>query len=146
MIPGKKSRIYSEYEIQMILFYATMLLFVPNILVFTYIFEIDQYVDILQFIFWLLMSVLAITAFGTGFFLLRKDRLKRRVKPAYQSEFIYLLFISAFGLLGIAVLYDYLGGNRAYIANLLVVIFAFFVFMLITLGRKYFKFDYMKKK
>ncbi len=146
MIPGKKVKIHSEFEIRMILFYATAILLVPNILVITYTFDIDQHVNILQFIFWALMATLALTGIGTGILFLRRDYLKRKVKPSYRSEFIYLLFISAFGLLGIAVLYDYLGGSRQYIANVLVVIFAVMLFILITLGRRYFKFDYMGKK
>lgn len=146
MISGKKGKIHSEFEIRMILFYATMVLLVPNILVITYIFDIDQHVDILEFIFWALMSTLAVTVIGTGILFLRRDFLKRRVKPSYRNEFIYLLFISAFGMLGTAVLYDYLGGNRQYIANILIVIFALMLYMLIMLGRKYFRFDYMGKK
>jgi len=146
MILGKKTKIHSEFEIRMILFYATAILLIPNILVISYTFDIDQHVDILQFIFWALMATLALTAIGTGILFLRRDYLKRRVKPSYRNEFIYLLFISAFGLLGTAVLYDYLGGNRQYIANFLIVVFAVMLYLLIMLGRRYFRFDYMGQK
>ncbi|MBN2504112.1 MAG: hypothetical protein JXB20_02090 [Bacilli bacterium] len=146
MIPAKRSKIHSEFEIRMILFYATMLLLIPNVLVVTYLFDIDQRVDIIEFIFWLLIGTLALSAIGTAILFMRRDFLKRRVKPTYRGEFIYLLFISAFGLLGIAVLYDYLGGNRQYIANVLIVVFALMLYILIMLGRRYFKFEYMGKK
>jgi len=83
---------------------------------------------------------------GTIGLIIKKDVLKRRVKPVYRIEFFYLLFLYSFGLLGFVVIYDYMGGNRAYIANILVVLFAGLLFLVIYLGRKFFKFDYMRKK
>jgi len=146
MISEKRVKIYSQFEIASILFYFSMALLLPNILVITYIFDIARVVDEVKFTLWVFVGVLGLTLIGGILLLFQKDRLKRRVKPAYRSEFIYLLFISAFGLLGFAVLYDYLGGNRQYIANVLTIILALLVFVLIMLGRKYFKFDYMRKK
>ncbi len=146
MISRRRQKIYSVFEIRMIIFYATMLLLFPNVLVITYIFDIAESVNIMRFMFWLLMSVIIITGAGTAALFYQKDQLKRRVKASYRGEFIYLLFLSAFGLLGIAVLYDYLGGNRQYIANVLIVVVALMLYVLITLGRKYFKFAYMRKR
>ncbi|MDD5293800.1 MAG: hypothetical protein PHW40_05770 [Candidatus Izemoplasmatales bacterium] len=146
MMQGKKPKIYSEYEIRVILFYATMILALPNVLVLSYIFDFSSVLDIYRFMFWVAMVVLALTIAGTLILWLNRDHYKRRVKASYRGEFIYLLFQSAFGLLGIAVLYDYLGGSRQYIANVMIIVFAAFFYLLYTLGRKYFKFDYMKKR
>lgn len=146
MMQGKKPKIYSEYEIRVILFYATMILALPNVLVLSYIFDFSSKLDIYRFIFWVAMVVIAMTIAGTLILLLNRDHYKRRVKASYRGEFIYLLFQSAFGLLGIAVLYDYLGGSRQYIANVMIIVFAAFFYLLYTLGRKYFKFDYMNKR
>ncbi|MBU1145486.1 MAG: hypothetical protein KJ971_06505 [Firmicutes bacterium] len=146
MIVNKKAKIYSLYEISAILFYATMMMVMPIILVITYIFELDQTLNINTFIFWLIIFVFSLTLIGTIVLILKKDYLKRQVKPGYRSEYYYLVVISTFGLLGFIVFYDYLGGNRDYIANILVVLFAIIVFILIVLGRKFFNFDYMKKK
>ncbi len=146
MISSKRAKIHSEFEIRMILFYATMILLLPNILVITYIFDLDKQVDIMAFMFWAFIGILALASIGTGILYLQRDHLRRKVKPSYRGEFIYLLFISAFGLLGVAVMYDYLGGNRQYIANVLIVIFALLLYILIFLGRRFFKFDYMGKK
>lgn len=142
---GSKGRIYSLYEISVILFYASAIAFIPFVLVVTYIFDLDQSLDIDRFILWLLSADAVFLAAGTAALLLRKDRLKRRVKPAYRGEFVYLMAISAFAVLGFVVFFDYLGGDRAYIANLLVVITVSLVYILIHLGRRFFKFDYMKK-
>lgn len=146
MIPANKAKIFSQYDIITIMFYYTMALLHPNILVITYLFDIASVVDVLQFSFWLLIGILSLTLIGGVVLITQKDRLKRRVKPAYRGEYIALLFLSAFGLLGFAVLYDYLGGNRQYIVNVLTIILALMVYLLIVLGRKYFKFDYMRKK
>jgi len=144
---GKKiTPIYSQYEINTILFYGMMILFLPLVLVFTYIFDVDSYLDINKFILWTVIVNFTISLIGTVVLLLRKDHLKRVVKANYRNEFFFLGLISIFGILGVVVFYDYMGGNRDYIANILVLIFAVLLFTLIFLGRKFFKFDYMKKK
>ncbi len=142
----RKTRIYSQYEINVINFYASMIWLLPIVLVVTYVFEVDQLLNINQFIIWLAISNGIITLLGTVILLLKRDTMKRHVKAGYRNEFVYLLFICAFGLLGFAVFYDYMGFDRQYIANVLIVLAAFLVYILLNLGRKIFKFDYMKKK
>jgi hypothetical protein len=142
----KGERIYSRYEISVILFAMTMLWLMPLILVFTYVFSFDLRLNIDTFLFFTILFVFVVAIVGSIVLRLSKDKLKRQVKPAYLSEYVYLLFITAFGLLGFVVFYDYLGGNRQYIANILIVLFAGFVYLLLRLGRAFFKIDYMKKK
>lgn len=146
MIKKVKPKIYSQFEIDVLLFYFTMILFMPIVLVFTYLFQVDEVLNINTFMFWLLITNIIFMTAGTVFLIARKDFLRRRVKPVYRIEFIYMLFLFGFGLLGFVVIYDYMGGNRAYIANILVVLFAAQLFLVIYLGRRFFKFDYMKKK
>lgn len=141
-----KEPIYSQFEINVILFYGTMVMFLPIVLVITYVFEIDEIVNIDRFMFWVLLANFFLTALGTLVLALRKDHLRRKVKPAYVPEFVYLLFVAGFGLLGIVVLYDYLDGSRQYIANVLSILLALLVYVLIFLGRRFFKYDYMKKQ
>lgn len=142
----KHQKIYSQFEINTILFFLTMFWLMPIVLVVTYVFDFDHLFDINQFLFWVIMGVFAITILGSIGLATQKDRLKRKVKPAYLSEFTYLLFIHAFGILGFVVFYDYLGGDRQYIANILIIIAAAFGYLLLRLGRAFFKIDYMKKK
>ncbi|HPQ62328.1 MAG TPA: hypothetical protein PLH02_05645, partial [Bacillota bacterium] len=99
MRSGKKVRIYSEFAIRMIVFYATMILLLPIILVVTYLFPIGGSFNNLVFMFWAAIAVLCLTGIGTGILFLKRDHLKRRVRPSYRNEFIYLMMISAFGLL-----------------------------------------------
>lgn len=146
MIKKNKPRIYSQFEIDVLLFYITMVMFLPVILVFTYLFEVDNLLNINTFMFWLLIANFIIMILGTAWFVWKKDTLKRRVKAVYRMEYFYLLFLFGFGLLGFIVIYDYMGGDRAYIANILVVLFAVVLYLVISLGRKFFKFDYMRRK
>jgi nitrate reductase gamma subunit len=83
---------------------------------------------------------------GTIILALNRDRLRRNVKVSYRNEYFYLIFLFVFGLLGFVVLFDNMGGNRAYIANILVVLFAGLLYLLIFLGRKYFNLDYINKR
>ncbi len=143
--PKHGGKIYTKYEVTLINFYATMLWFVPMVLVITYVFEIDQLFNINRFIFWLAMSNLFGIVVGTFVLLFRRDHLRRQIKPNYQTEFIYLLFISSFGMLGFIVFYDYMGFDRQYIANVLVIVGAILLYILLQLSRKIFKFDFMKR-
>ena len=146
MIKKDKPRIYSQFEINAILLYATLIMYMPIILVATYIFEIEKHVNINRFMLWIIISDFIFMVIGTAVLLLRKDHLQREVKANYRTEFFYLVFLSIFGLLGFVVIYDYLGGDRHYIANYMLVILAALVFVLIYLGRKFFRFDFMRKK
>jgi hypothetical protein len=146
MIKKNKPTIYSQFEINSILMYGTLIMYMPIILVFTYIFEIDKYLNTNTFMFWLVISDFILIVIGTVILLLRKDHLQRKVKANYRGEFFYLVFLTMFGLLGFVVIFDYLGGNRQYVANYLLVLASIFLYVLIYLGRKFFKFDFMRKK
>lgn len=146
MIKKNRPKIYTQFEINSIVFYANMILFLPLILVVTYLFEIDKLLNINTFMFWTLIVNFAILVIGSIILALRRDLLKRKVKPIYRGEYYYLIFQFVFGILGFVVMYDYMGGNRAYIANILVVIFAGMVYLAIFLGKRYFNLDYIGKR
>ncbi len=86
------------------------------------------------------------TIIGTIFLLIKRDKLKRMVKATYVQEFYYLVIISIFGILGLVVLYKYLGGSPEYIASILVLSLLLFAYVLLNLGRKYFNLNYGRKK
>lgn len=146
MIKSNRPRIYSKFEINSILFYATMILFIPLVLVFTYVFNIEYSVDVKIFLLFLLGTTILFSIIGVTIILLKRDKMKRHVKATYISEFYYLVTISTFGILGTIVLYNYLGGLEAYIPNIFVMLLALFVYILLRLGRKYFNLKYTKKK
>ncbi|MDY0317192.1 MAG: hypothetical protein RBQ64_01280 [Candidatus Izemoplasmatales bacterium] len=146
MIKNSRPRIYSKFEINSILFYATMILFIPLVLVFTYTLNIEYSFDIKVFLLYLLGITALLTIIGVTIIILKRDKMKRHVKATYIQEFYYLVIISIFGVLGIIVLYNYLQGPQNYIANIFVILLVLFVFILLRLGRKYFNLKYTKKK
>lgn len=147
MIKINRPRIYSKYEINSIVFYGTMLLLMPIVLVFTYVF--DAFTNNYEVRIYLLILVgitVLFTIIGTIFLLIKRDKLKRMVKATYVQEFYYLVIISIFGILGLVVLYKYLGGSPEYIASILVLSLLLFAYVLLNLGRKYFNLNYGRKK
>ncbi|QWC00621.1 hypothetical protein KHQ88_03365 [Mycoplasmatota bacterium] len=142
----RREKIYSHYEVSSIMFYWTMICFLPLVLVFSYTFDVDQVVEPRRYILIILSVNGLLTLFGSLFLFIKKDKLKREVKAHYRGEFLYLIFVSAFAILGFVVLFDYLDGNRDYIANILVLIVVITLILLGFLSKKYFKFDYIKRK
>ena len=93
MIVRERPRIYTNFEIKMITFYVTMLFFVPLILVFTYVFDIEETINTRTFL--IILSIIngVLTIFGSITFLFRKDQLRRKVKANYKIEFYYIVSI-----------------------------------------------------
>jgi nitrate reductase gamma subunit len=146
MIKKDRPKISTQFEINAIVFYANMVLFLPLVLVITYLFEIDKHLNINDFMFWTLIANFVILITGTIILAINRDRLRRKVKVTYKDEYFYLIFLFVFGLLGFVVIYDNMGGNRAYIANILIVLFAGLLYLAIFLGRRYFNLDYIKNR
>ncbi len=146
MIKKNRPKISTQFEINAIVFYANMVLFLPLVLVITYLFEIDKHLNINDFMFWTLIANFVILITGTIILAINRDRLRRKVKVTYKDEYFYLIFLFVFGLLGFVVIYDNMGGNRAYIANILIVLFAGLLYLAIFLGRRYFNLDYIKNR
>jgi len=142
----RKTKIYSQYLIINIIFYWTMIGFLPMVLVFSYMLNLHETYEATDIILVVLAVNIVITILGGLLIFFRRDHLKRRVKTHYRNEFIYLFFISAFSILGSVVLFDYLNGNRDYIANILILITAIVFALLVFLSKKYFKIDYISKK
>jgi hypothetical protein len=146
MIKKSRKRIYSKFEIYAILFYATMIQLIPLVLVFTHIYDIESKLNIDKFLFWLTIVNFILTVIGTVYLLLNKDKLQRAVKANYMQEFYYLLILSVFSILGFVVFFDLLEGPRQYIAHILIFIVVGVGYILLFLGRKFFNFDYKKRK
>lgn len=146
MMKHRQNNVHSQYEITLIIFYWSMIGFLPIVLVFTYLFDLHLIYEPLDIIYFVLSINLFMTIIGTVLILMKRRTLRRRVKTHYRVEFLYLLFISGFSILGSVVIFDYLGGNRDYIANILVVLSALVFALLVFLGRKYFNLDYITRK
>lgn len=142
----RRQKVYSSYEIGKIMFYWSMIGFLPMMLVISYMLDLHNLYDVHYIILAILAINIVLIFVGALILFYRRNKLRRQVKTHYRSEFIYIIFVSAFSLLGTVVLFDYLGGNRDYIANILVFLSAILLVLLALFGRKYFKLDYISRK
>jgi hypothetical protein len=108
------------YQINLILSVVISIMTVPIVSVFTYIFNITNYVSVTNILY--IALALMIIVFGTTFFitLLSKEQLIRKLKPSYQKEFTFISSISAIGVLGSGVLFMYLGGDQFYVPHVII--------------------------
>ena len=108
------------YQINVIISIVISIMTVPIVSVFTYIFNITNYVSVTNILY--IALALMIIVFGTTFFitLLSKEQLIRKLKPSYQKEFTFISSISAIGVLGSGVLFMYLGGDQIYVPHVII--------------------------
>lgn len=140
-----QNKVYSYYVIFNIVFYWLMLILLPVLLVISYAIDLHLLYKTNDIILVSLGLVVLVTMIGTIYMLIKRGKLKRIVKTHYQKEFVFLSFMNVLSILGFVVLYDYLGGDRNYIANILVIISAFLFVLLMYTGKRYFKIDYISR-
>lgn len=142
----RRQKVYSRYEISLIMYVWTMLGFLPMSLIISYMLDLHLMYNPIDIIL-ILLGINVFLGFVVGILIyVQKNKLKRQVKTHYKAEFIYIVFVSVFSLLGIVVLFDYLEGNRDYIANIIVFLAAVILVLLGLFGRKYFKLNYISRK
>ncbi|MFK5882996.1 MAG: hypothetical protein QM489_01500 [Candidatus Izemoplasma sp.] len=142
----KRKKVYNLFQIYLILFYTASFFIVPIILVISYIFDLHLITsensiiflaDIFGFIFFVAGSIILVV--------FRRDFLERKLKPTYQLEFSLLITIVTFGVLGINILYLYLGGPVDNVPHIMIPLFIFSYLVLFKVGDKYFNVDYLKR-
>ena len=143
---SNKNKIYPFYQIAKLLTIWSSIIFIPIVLVVSYILDLHLVYDVNHIL--LIVALLNILYALTSVLLLfvKKRRWRMIIKTHYQSEFVFLIFINVIALLGMVVLFDYLGGNRDYIANILVAVSAVVFVMLFYVGKHYFKMDFISRK
>lgn len=142
----KRKKVYNLFQIYLILFYTASVFIVPILLVASYIFDLHLITSENSIIF--LADIIGFIFFATGsviLVVLRRDFLERKLKPSYQVEFALLITIVTFGVLGINILYIYLGGPIENIPHIIIPLFIFSYLVLFLVGDKYFNVDYLKK-
>ena len=141
----KHKTVYNLFQINMIVFYTTCLMLVPMLMVIAYIFDLQTVTSINYII--LIADIIAIIFFVVGlvYLLLTRDKFERRLKPSYTREFTAILTISGFGILGIGILFIYLGGLIFYVPHVIIPLFLAVYFLLFIVGEKYFNVNLLEK-
>ena len=140
----KRKRVYTQFQVNLIVFYAMCLLFVPVVIVFSYLFDLHLYTSTNNIVLISSYITLAFFIVGLIFLLVTRDRYRRMLKPSYRREYILLLVFSGLGILGTGIFYTYLGGSFFYFPHVIIpsgiVIFTLTSFI----GNKFFNVDIFK--
>lgn len=141
----QRKKVYNLFQINLIVFYSLSLMMVPMLLVVAYIFDLHQVTSVNNII--LIADILTAIFFIVGlvYLLVSRDQLERKLKPSYHKEFTTILTISAFGILGIGILYTYLGGKLFYVPHVIVPIFIVVYLLIFIVGDKFFNVSVFKK-
>ena len=141
----KRKKVYNLFQINLILFYSFSILLVPILIVFSYIFDLHLVTSANRII--LVATIISAITFviGLTFILITRDHFQRRLKPSYSKEFLWLIIISAFGILGIGVIFIYLTELEFYVAHVIIPLFLLTYLLLYIVGQKYFNINLLKR-
>ena len=141
----KRKKIYNRFQINLIVFYTLCILLIPILLVMSYIFDLHNYTSISNII--LIAGIITAVVFALGllYLFITRDKFERKLKPSYQKEFLTLIVIVAFGVLGIGILFIYLGGKLFYVPHVIIPLFLFAYLILFIVGQKYFNMNLLRK-
>lgn len=141
----KHRKVYNEFQINLILFAITCIMLIPIVSVVSYIFDLQEYTSTSTIL--LVASALLIIFFVIGiiYILITKDKYKRRLKPSYQREFTTILVVCGFGILGIGIMFIYLGGPAFYVPHVIVPLFIGIYSFIFLIGDIYFNVRYIRK-
>lgn len=141
----KRKKVYNLFQINLILFYSFSILLVPILIVFAYIFDLHLVTSANRII--LVADIIAALVFVVGltFILTTRDKYQRRLKPSYSKEFLWLIIIAAIGILGIGIMYIYLGGLEFYVPHVIIPLFLLTYLLLYIVGQKYFNINLLKR-
>jgi len=141
----KRKKIYNLFQINLILFYTFCFFLVPILLVISYIFDLYNYTSINNIILIAGSITIIVFAIGLTYLLTTREQYRRKLKPSYQKEFLILIVIVAFGVLGIAILFIYLGGLLFYVPHVTIPLFLFAYLILFIVGQKYFNVNLLRR-
>lgn len=141
----KRNKVYNLFQINLILFYSFSILLVPILIVFAYIFDLHLVTSANRII--LVADIIAAIVFivGLTFILITQDKYRRRLKPSYSKEFLWLIIIAAIGILGIGIMFIYLGGLEFYVPHVIIPLFLLTYLLLYIVGQKYFNINLLKR-
>ncbi len=140
----KRKRVYNQFQINLIVFYAVSILLVPMFIVVAYMFDLHLYTSTNYIV--LIASIIALGFFviGIAYLLVRREQTERKLKPSYYREFIILLACTTFGIVGFGIFYTYLGGSARYIPHVIIPLFIVTYSVETVLGHRFFNVDIIR--
>lgn len=133
------------FQINIIMTIIVTIMAVPTVSVFTYIFNMTNYISVSTILYISLAFMIII--FGVSFLytILTRDRLSRRLKASYQREFTFISVMSALGVLGSSILFTYLGGDQFYILHVLIPLGLITYAIIYIVGDRFFNVSFIRR-
>ena len=140
----KRKRVYNQFQINLIVFYAASILLVPMFIVVSYMFDLHLYTSTNYII--LIASIIALVFYvlGMTYLLIRREETERKLKPSYYREFVILLACTTFGIIGFGIFYTYLGGSARYIPHVIIPLFIVTYSVETIMGHQFFNVDIIR--
>lgn len=140
----KRKRVYNQFQINLIVFYATSILLVPMFIVVSYMLDLHLYTSANYIV--LIASIIALVFFIIGFtsILVFRKNTERKLKPSYYREFVILLACTTFGIIGFGIFYTYLGGSPKYIPHVIIPLFIVTYSVETIMGHRFFNVDIIR--
>jgi len=139
-------KVYNAFQINLIVFTVFCLMLVPIMSIISYIFDFHVYAST-NLIILIAATVTVITfVVGITYLLITRDHFERRLKASYQREFTILMVTSGLGVLGLGVLFLYLGGQALYVPHVVIPIGISVFSGIYVLGDRYFNVSLLRRK
>ena len=141
----KRNKVYNLFQINLILFYSFSILLVPILVVIAYILDLHLVTSANTIILVAVIISAIVFILGLVFILITRDHFQRSLKASYSKEFLWLIIIWAFGILGIGILFIYLGGLEFYVPHIIIPLFLLTYLLVYVVGQKYFNINLLKR-
>lgn len=139
-------KVYNAFQINIIVFTVTCLMLVPIMSIVSYIFDIHLITSTNLIIAIAGTITTIVFVVGLVYMIFTRDRFERRLKASYQREFTILLVTSGLGVLGLGVLFLYLGGPSLYVPHVIIPIGISVFTGLYLVGDRYFNVSLLRRK
>jgi len=140
-----RKRVYSLFQINLILFISSSVFMIPILVVIAYIFDLHLITSVTVIIAVSAVVTVSYIVLGLLYIAFKKDQLTRRLKPTYVKEFSTLFIINALGVLGVGVLFIYLGGPDRYVPHVIIPLFLGSYLLIFIAGERFFNINLLKK-
>ena len=141
-----RKKVYNLFQINIIMFYITCIMLVPILLVISYLFDFHVYTSVNSIILVASFVLLIFFVVGLTYLLITRPQFERRLKPSYQRELTVTIVVSVVGVLGLGILFMYLGGPSYYVPHVITPLGIIMYFILYFVGVRYFNVSLINRR
>lgn len=141
-----RKKVYSLFQINLIMFYITCIMLVPILVVVSFLFDFHLYTSVNSIILVASFILLIFFTVGLVYLLLTRQKYERKLKPSYQRELTITISVSVVGVLGLGIMFMYFGGPSYYVPHVITPLGIIMYFILYFVGVRYFNVNLVNRK